>query len=221
MPRSNYLIFLVLAFAFELSAQSIPDSAVTTPFQKGRTLVGLSGNIRSSKFDNNSILPSDKFINEYSFEINLGKFIADKNLIGLVFTTTRDQSVGYINIEKEIVTLGPQYKLYFGKKPDMGLHVRAVLLWAYYIENSTGLQGVYFVDESIKGQGIGGDLGFGYTYVIADKVAFEIGFSSMLAYFKGDFTDNYLGTSEALTFNKYDYRFTFGFNILFNRLKDD
>lgn len=153
--------------------------------------------------------------------MSLGKFVADKNLIGLVFGTTRNQSAGYLDIEQELTTLGPQYRLYTGNKPDMGLFARTIIFWAYYVENSVGSQGIYLVDETLKGNGAGADIGFGYSFVIADKVAFEIGFDYMLAHFKGEFHDNHLGTKENVTFNRHDYRFSFGFSILFNRLKDE
>jgi hypothetical protein len=219
--KLRYLILFLLVSAIELNAQTVPDSTATTPFRKGRNMVGLSGSIRSSKLSNSSFLSSDEFVNQYSFDVNLGKFIADKNLLGLVFSTTRDHSIRYVEKEQELILLGPQYRLFFGNKTDMGLYFRAILLGAYYVENSFGSQGNLLINETIEGFGLGGDIGFGYAYIIADKISFEIGFDYLLASFKGEFHDNFLGTKEDVSFIRHDYRFSFGFNLLFDRLRNE
>lgn len=217
----KFILLFLLAGLAELNAQTLADTAITTSFRKGRNMIGFAGSIRSTKIGESNYIVSDQFLNEYSFDFNLGKFVANKHMIGLVFSSSRDESAGYLDIEKEFLLLGPQYRIYLLNSPDMGLFFRSHLFWAYYIENSVGSQGIYLVDESIKGHGFGGAIGFGYSYVIADKIAFEIGFEYLLAYFRGNFYDNLLGTKQAVNFNRKDYRFSFGFNLLFDRLKNE
>ncbi len=219
--RPVSLILLISFAVVKLAAQSTADSSYITPFAKGRNYVGLSGSIRSSKIDNSTFNQTDQYINKYTFDISLGKFVANKNMVGLIVSATKNQSTDYVNTEQELITLGPLYRLYFGKKSDMGLFAQAILLGAYYVENSEGSQGIFFVDETVKGYGLGGDIGFGYAYVIGNMVSFEIGFNYLLAAFSGDLTDNHLGTTKEVNFVRHDYRFVFGFSLLFDKLKHD
>lgn len=215
------LIAHLLLFA-SIFGQSDQDSTSITSFRKGRNFVGLSGSIGSSSIDNNQgIFYTDNNINKYSFDIRLGKFVANKNLVGLVFNTMRDHSTDYVDSEKEILSLGPFYRLYISNSPNIGLFFQTSVLYTYYVEHSEGLSGFLFIEEELRGHGISGTAGIGFAYVINDIVAFEVGFDYMFSGFKGEIVDLRNGSKNDITFRLHNYQFSFGFNLLFGRLKKE
>ena len=115
MKKILLLLFSIVVIWIDISGQSVSDSVPQTSFRKGRNLVGLSGSINSSSVENpQGLLLADTYINKYYLDIKLGKFFADKNLLGIVFNTTRGHTTDYIEVEKEIMSIGPWYRLYIG-----------------------------------------------------------------------------------------------------------
>lgn len=215
------ILFITFIFT-ELSAQSDSVSSSYTSFRKGRNFVGLSGSIGSfSNSDDQGIFIDNNFINKYSFNIRLGKTVADKNLVGLVFNATRDHSTDFVNVEKELLALGPLYRLYLGKTTNIGLYLQTSVVYTYYVQQSEGFQGLMLIDQELSGHGIGGTLGIGFAYVIADIVAFEVGFDYLLTSFNGEFINKITGIRKDLTFQRNGYQFSFGFNLMFGKLKKD
>ena len=219
--RLLYLFILTSLFCItDLAAQS--DSTAIIPFRKGRNFVGLSGIIGSSSFHNDQgIFIGEDYINRYSFDIRLGKFVANKNLIGLVFNATRNHSTDFVEVEKEMLSAGPWYRLYLASKSDIGLYLQTSILYTYYVEHSEGFQGFIQIEEELRGHGISGTLGIGFAYVVADIVAFEVGFDYMISGLKGELIDLRNNNSQDLTFQRYNYQFSFGFNLMFGKLKKD
>lgn len=220
LKRLIFFILIVVLSTIDLSAQSTVDSTSSTPFRKGRNLVGISGSISSASI-NNSQGPynADKFINKYSFDIKLGKFVANKNLLGIVFNVFRDHTADYVEVEKELLSIGPWYRLYIGNMTNMGLYTQTSVLYTNYVEHSDGVQGYIQMEQELRGNGISGTLGIGYAYVIADKVTFEVGFDYMFSRFVGELIDLRNDNSQEVTFNRQNYQFSFGFNLLFGKMK--
>ena len=117
--------------------------------------------------------------------------------------------------------IGPWYRLYLGNMTNMGLYFQTALLYTNYVEHSDGFQGFLQIEEELRGNGISGVLGIGYAYVIADRVAFEVGFDYLYSYFDGELIDLRNGYKQEITFKRQNYQFSFGFILLFGKLKQN
>lgn len=212
-------MFLVVSGLF---AQSAKDSTELSSFRKGRNLVGLGGSISSSNLSNaRASNDNSQLGNLYRFDIRLGKFVANKNLLGLLFSASRTQMIGYINNTAEFLSIGPWYRLHIGNDPNIAFYIQSSLLYSNYYGSSTGVKSLLTVDESLDVAGINGALGIGLSYVMGDRVSFDVGFEYSQARYWGTVSDNSLGTFEDVVIDRSGFVFSFGFSVLFERLKKD
>lgn len=212
-------MFLVVSGLF---AQSAKDSTELSSFRKGRNLVGLGGSISSSNLSNAKASNDNSQLgNLYRFDIRLGKFVANKNLLGLLFSASRTQMIGYINNTAEFLSIGPWYRLHMGNDPNIAFYIQSSLLYSNYYGSSTGVKSLLTVDESLDVAGINGALGIGLSYVMGDRVSFDVGFEYSQARYWGTVSDNSLGTFEDIVIDRSGFVFSFGFSVLFERLKKD
>ena len=77
------------------------------------------------------------------------------------------------------------------------------------------------IDEIASGKGFAGEIGFGYTYVIFDRVGLEVSMTYRQARIYGDITNYITRTSSFEPFNRVDITFAFGFIVLFNKIKNE
>jgi len=220
----SILIFFLLILSVRIIAQSesLPDSLITTPFRKGINLVGISGFVSSSDFGESSVIANTAQIgNSYRFDVRLGKFVANKNLVGLLFFTNRVNLVGAIESSADVTSLGPFYRLYIGKKTDIALILQASALWANYVSNSVGIISSNVLNQSVEAGGINGALGLGVTYVMAKRVTFEVTSEYSMARYWGRLSDHELDSESDITLSQSGLRFSFGFTVLFGKLKEN
>jgi hypothetical protein len=205
-----------------LLAQTGSDSIELSSFRKGRNLVGLSGSISSSYINNASAATDNSQLgNIYRFDIRLGKFVANKNVVGLLFIASRAQMIGYINNKAEILGIGPWYRLYLGKEPNIAFYLQTDILYSNYYGESVGVQGFVTIDEYLDVAGIRASLGIGLSYVMGDRVSFDVGFEYSQARYWGVISDNSLDQQHDIVLDRGGFVFSFGFNVLFKRLKQD
>jgi hypothetical protein len=205
-----------------LLAQSGSDSIELSSFRKGRNLVGLSGSISSSYLTNaNSATDNSQLGNLYRFDIRLGKFVANKNVLGLLFIASRTQMIGYINTKAEVLGIGPWYRLYLGKEPNIAFFLQTDILYSNYYGESEGVQSFITIDENLDVAGIRAALGIGLSYVIGDRVSFDVGFEYNQARYWGEIINNSTEERNDIVLDRGGFVFSFGFNVLFERLKKD
>lgn len=224
MPvRRNFILFIALFLMVSgLLAQTGSDSIELSSFRKGRNLVGLSGSISSSYINNASAATDNSQLgNIYRFDIRLGKFVANKNVVGLLFIASRAQMIGYINNKAEILGIGPWYRLYLGKEPNIAFYLQTDILYSNYYGESVGVQGFVTIDEYLDVAGIRASLGIGLSYVMGDRVSFDVGFEYSQARYWGVISDNSLDQQHDIVLDRGGFVFSFGFNVLFKRLKQD
>jgi hypothetical protein len=221
--RRNFTLILALFLMVSgLLAQTESDSIELSSFRKGRNLVGLSGSISSSYL--NKASPSNdnsQLGNLYRFDIRLGKFVADKNLVGLVFIASRTQLIGYVNNKAEILGIGPWYRFYLGKEPNIAFYLQTDLLYSNYYGEAIGVQGFVTIDEYLDVAGIRASLGIGLSYVMGDRVSFDVGFEYNQARYWGVISNNTIDQKDDIVLDRGGFVFSFGFNVLFERLKKD
>ncbi len=224
MPvRRNFILFIALFLMVSgLLAQTGSDSIELSSFRKGRNLVGLSGSISSSYINNASAATDNSQLgNIYRFDIRLGKFVANKNVVGLLFIASRAQMIGYINNKAEVLGIGPWYRIYLGKEPNIAFYLQTDILYSNYYGESVGVQGFVTIDEYLDVAGIRASLGIGLSYVMGDRVSFDVGFEYSQARYWGVISDNSLDQQHDIVLDRGGFVFSFGFNVLFKRLKQD
>jgi hypothetical protein len=203
-------------------AQADADSVKVTTFRKGRNLVGMAGAVSSSIMDRSKLStnPSD-LGNNYNFQVKLGKFVANKNLVGISFEASRTHLIGYIETKAEVLGIGPWYRFYMGKDPNLALYLQSTLQYASYHANSSGIHQMITVDDDISATGINGSLGLGVCYAIADIITFEVGCDIHQGRFWGTLNDNVFDTEQDIVLNRSKFIFTFGFAVLFGKLQEN
>ena len=203
-------------------AQAGSDSIELSSFRKGRNLVGLSGSISSSYLTNaSSSNDNSQLGNLYRFDIRLGKFVANKNVVGLLFIASRTQMIGYVNTKAEVLGIGPWYRLYLGKEPNIAFFLQTDLLYSNYYGEAEGVQSFIIIDENLDVAGFRAALGIGLSYVMNDRVSFDVGFEYNQARYWGVITNHSIGESIDIVLDRGGFVFSFGFNVLFERLKKD
>ena len=222
MPRIQVSILLLLLVSVSLMARTERDTVEQSAFRKGRNLVGLSGSISSAYLSNaNSSSQNNQIGNLYRFNVRLGKFIAHKNVVGMMFLASRTELVGYINSKAEVMALGPWYRIYLGKVPNIGFYLQPGILYANYFGESDGRQGSQIINEDLDLAGVGAGLGIGISYVLGDRVSFDVGCEYNQALYWGVYSNHTLGSEQDVKLNRGEFVFTFGFNVLFERLRRD
>jgi len=218
--RISTLIVTLFLLVSGLCAQTESDSIELSSFRKGRSLVGLSGSISSSYITNaNASNDNSQLGNLYNFNIRLGKFVANKNMLGLAFLASRTQMIGYVNNKAEVLGIGPWYRLYLGKEPNIAFYLQTDLLYSNYYGESIGVQGLITIDENLDVAGIRASLGVGLSYVMGDRASFDVGFEYNQARYWGVISDNSLSQKHDIVLDRGGFVFSFGFNVLFKRLK--
>ncbi len=108
MARVYLLIIALILVNSSILAQENADSVKVTTFRKGRNLVGVGGAVSSSYSDRTQFTsnPSD-LGNSYRFNVKLGKFVANKNLVGISFDASRTHLIGYVETIAEVLGVGP------------------------------------------------------------------------------------------------------------------
>ena len=213
---------LILTMSFMVSgllAQSGSDSIELSSFRKGRNLVGLSGSISSSYLTNaNSATDNSQLGNLYRFDIRLGKFVANKNVLGLLFIASRTQMIGYVNAKAEVLGIGPWYRLYLGKEPNIAFFLQSDILYSNYYGESEGVQSFITIDENLDVAGIRAALAIGLSYVLNDRVSFDVGFEYNQARYWGIINNHTTEERNDIVLDRGGFVFSFGFNVLFERL---
>lgn len=216
------VILGILLIWFSTSTGFSQDSVkvIQTPFTKGRSLVAMGGSINSGTSDRIGLVTdSKKFINQYSFDINLSKVVARNFIIGLKFSTERTETEQIVDSQSEMLTLGPVTRVYLATNYSGGFFLQGGLLFVNYFERNTLFGNFQVIDESIEGLGYAGFIGLGYTYVMHNRVGFEVGFNYRISTIYAEFFDHIGPVSDFQTFTRADIMFNFGFIILFNKIK--
>jgi len=222
MSKVFQLTAALLLLANGIMAEADADSLKISSFRKGRNLVGIGGSVSSSILDRSQISNNPSEVgNNYNFDVKLGKFVANKNLLGLSFNASRTHLIGYVESKAEILSVGPWYRLYRGKDPNLSFYLQSMLQYSSYYGNSTGKQSLITIDDEVVASGINGSLGLGICYVMVDRISFEVGCDYHQGRFWGTLTDNVLETEQDIILNRGKFVFSFGFVVLFGKVKEN
>ena len=177
--RLNLLILLLLVFgstALLYSQDSIPSDSVTTPFRKGRWITGITGSITSSRVDIKSE-DAESSSNEYGFNILGGSFVRDRWLVGGVIQMDRSDAEGLSDLTTESLFFGPLASRYLSDSDRGSLFILLSPGYTRYRNVISFTDDLAVNEEQAEGSGFGFLINLGYSYVVFDRIAFDIGFT--------------------------------------------
>lgn len=218
----RYALILVILYGIcigssDILGQTSTADSTITPFRKGRWLTGITGTISSSVNETKST-DERTSSNEYALNIVGGNFFRDRWLVGGIVQMTRSDADGLTDLNSESLFLGPLISRYFSDSDRGSLFL--TLSPGYTRYNNT----ISFMDdldenfEESEGSGFGFIVNLGYSYVVFDRIAFDIGVAISQSWLNverrlepGDvvFSDD---------INLRDISFSFGFRVLLDRL---
>lgn len=224
MLRNSLALILCLTISAGSFARSdsISDSLEFIPLGKGTILVGLSGSISSTNIAHTTFTgTAAQFGNTYQFDVMLGKFVASRNLLGLQLNTRKVSLLGEIETTADITNIGPVYRLYMGKNPEISLFLHSSIKWSSYDGLSLGSISGTDIHHEIRAQGIYGSLGLGISYIMAQRVAFDVSCNYTLSRYWGSMNDYEANEKENIVFDFRGLNFAFGFSVLFGKIRKD
>ena len=215
---SNLFYFLVIFLVVHSNAQdSIVADSMKTPFRKGRWLTGITGSINS---DRNETKSTDEVTtsNEYAINIVGGNFFKERWLVGGIVQADRSNADGITNINTETLFVGPLLVHYFSDSPRGSLFLSGAPGYTRYRNVVSFTDGLIETGEISEGSGFAFIINLGYSYVVFDRIAFDIGFG--LSQFWVD-VDRELQPEGIITSDNVkirNYNLSFGFRVLLDRL---
>ena len=223
MVQKILLRFLLLALIFagapNIYGQEAEEDSITTPFRKGRWLIGLSGSISSGATENTSIDRKTNS-NRYRIEVGAGNFIANRINIGFLTHMERENAEDDASQRtSEIFFIGPKGAYYFSKSEIGSLFFSTAPGFMLYRENTGLLQDEVFTESLYKGFGFGVLSTLGYSYVIHDRVSLDLGLNLSLYWVDVDQDLTPVGTNEEVNFEISNLSFSFGFKVLLDSLQ--
>lgn len=190
------------------------DYTEMTPFRKGRWLTGLAGSIGSGSFENTTT-DNKSNSNWYRFEISTGKFIIDRLNIGLSMNMERDNAENE-NEEQtsETFFVGPKGTYYLSPNSIGSIFFSLSPGYALYRDTNGGLVNDIYVESINKGGGFGFLSTFGFSYVILDRISFELGLNYNIYWLNLDQENNINDDTSSAPYELSNLSFSFGFKIL-------
>ncbi|MFP2997545.1 autotransporter outer membrane beta-barrel domain-containing protein [Spongiivirga sp. MCCC 1A20706] len=217
MISNNFLFRLILVFllsilSFSLPAQSKDSLTSDTPFRKGRWLTGLDGVISSSTSEIAGV-EGKTTSNQFGINISTGKFVKDRLLLGGAFQAQRTSGSGNINRATETLFIGPMGNYYLSNNSKGALFLQLSAGYVRYLDDTTVAQANSNVQFESEGNGFGAIVGVGYSYVINNRIAFDLAFNVNSFWINVDTeTSDNMVLNETITVS--DTLFSFGFNVL-------
>ncbi|WP_298551548.1 outer membrane beta-barrel protein [uncultured Algibacter sp.] len=209
MNQKKYYLFILAVSILSFNATSQNIDSLDTAFRKGRWLTGLSGTISSSTTEvKNADFKSSS--NNYGINIETGKFIKDRFLLGGRFQANQSSTNGTVERTTETFYIGPFTNYYLTDNKTGSLFATASLGYVRY-RDETQLQ---LVQENGEGGGLGAIVGLGYSYTINDFIAFDLGLNVNLFWVDIEQESLPSQTVANTSIASNDISFSFGFNII-------
>ena len=172
--RLTFLLLALLLCSTLAFSQSQESDSVSTAFRKGRWLTGLSGGISSSstKLDTAS---QRAFGNQYAFDFSTGKFFKDQWLLGGLFKIQRDNSQQFVELESETLLVAPLLSYYLTNNKQGSLFFSIAPGYSRFREKTVIIVAGDPSQEELTGGGFGLFTQLGYSFVLHDRVVFDLG----------------------------------------------
>lgn len=216
--RRYSIVFLFSTLCTTIIAQdSIVTDSLRTPFRKGRWLTGITGSINSDRNETKSI-DEVTTSNEYALNIVGGNFFKDRWLVGGIIQADRSDADGTTDINTETLFVGPLLIHYFSDSPRGSLFLSGATGYTRYRNAVSFTDGLIENQEISEGSGFAFIINLGYSYVVFDRITFDIGFG--VGQFWVDVDRELLaeGSITSDDINIRNFSLSFGFRVLLDRL---
>ena len=209
-PLTLILILLTLGLSQSIISQ---NDSLKTAFRKGRWLTGLSGNISSTttQVDNSNFKTT---ANNYGINIESGKFLKNRWLVGGLFQANKASTSGNIEKTTETFYIGPFSNYYFMDGNTGSLFTRLSLGYIRYRDETKLMTQNLLIEEFSEGGGLGSIVGLGYSYTMNDFIAFDLGINVNLFWVSIEQESLPIQTITNTNISSNDISFSFGFNII-------
>ena len=199
------------------SLQTDNDSlAITTPFRKGRWITGLNGTISSgsNSLDNSA---SGVTRNQYAIDFRTGKLVKDRLLVGGVLSFSRSNSDEFLKRTLESLFAGPLTTWYLTDGEQGSLFLSGAAGYVSFRDESALDQSNNPPAILIDGDGFGILVGFGYSYVLHDRVAFGMSLNFENSWLSASVLETPENISRQENFIVADLSFSFGFSVILDK----
>ncbi|HLV13835.1 MAG TPA: hypothetical protein VKY41_01550 [Xanthomarina sp.] len=211
------ITFLCVIPSFCYAQNKEIDSTETsemTPFRKGRWLTGLTGSIGSGSFENTKT-ENKSISNWYRIEIGTGKFLIDRLNIGLSANMERSNIENDISENtSETFFIGPKGTYFLSPSNIGSVFFSLSPGYALYRETIGSLVADVYVENLNKGGGFGFLSTFGFSYVIHDRVSFDLGLNYNVYWLNLNQETNINPAVKNVSYELSNLSFSFGFKIL-------
>ncbi len=217
MINKHFSTILFIVFFSALTsntiAQEIEKDSSSTAFRKGRWLIGLSGSISSGSTKNTTNIRKT-ISNRYRIEISAGKFIMDRLSIGLIANLERQNFEGDVIRTTENFVFGPKGTYYLSKSETGSLFFNLSPGFMLYRDEIGIKQGERYIQRVNSGVGFGSFFTFGYSYIIYDRIALDLGLNYSIYWIDIDQETLPSENTTNADFVLNDLSFSFGFKVL-------
>ena len=213
MTKTSISLILTLLFLGLSQGVIAQNDSITTAFRKGRWLTGLSGNISSTttQVDNVDFKSTS---NNYGINIESGKFLKDRWLVGGLFQANKASANGTLEKTTETFYIGPFSNYYFMDGNTGSLFARFSLGYVRYKDETEFMSQNLITQSFSEGSGLGSILGVGYSYTMNDFIAFDLGIDVNLFWVSIEQESLPVQTITNTNISSNDISFSFGFNII-------
>ena len=214
--RFKFLLLLIYIQAGPAFAQQAESDSTVSAFRKGRWVTGLSGGISSSstKLDTAS---QRAFGNQYAFDFRTGKFFRDQWLIGGIFRMQRDNSRQFVEIESESLLAAPLISFYLSENPQGSIFFAVAPGYSRFKEKTVVLVAGTPSQEVLEGGGFGLLTQLGYSYVLHDRIVFDLVLGLNNTWINGKRAIDSSQSSRKADIHIGTVIFSFGFNVVLDQ----
>ncbi len=209
------ILTVLIAFQAVVSyGQNLSEKEQTTSFRKGRWFTGLSGSISSNtnQFQGSNTRTQT---NEFGLSMTTGKFLKDRLLFGGILNINRSSSDNISKSSTESLFIGPSLRYYLQKAKEGSIFGEFSPGYVRYKEaiESVNNNSTEINQESI-GSGFGSLLGIGYSYVLHDRITFDLGLRLNLFWLSLENESLLDNSTTDIDVRSSNISFSFGFNVL-------
>ncbi|GJM29766.1 MAG: hypothetical protein DHS20C17_24010 [Cyclobacteriaceae bacterium] len=215
--KKQQVVLLIILGTFVLVlpfyGQQVQSDSITTSFRKGRWLTGLSGSISSGSATLDTV-SNRTFTNQYSFDFSTGKFFKNRWLLGGIFKMQRDNSRRFVELESEILLAAPLLSYYLSDNELGSIFFSIAPGYTRFREKTVVVLTGTPTQEELKGGGFGLLMQLGYSYVMHDRIVFDLGIGLNSIWVNANRELESGQSKDKVSIRSGNLLFSFGFNVL-------
>ncbi|MEJ2005583.1 MAG: hypothetical protein P8X57_11595 [Cyclobacteriaceae bacterium] len=191
----------------------LQEDSLGTPFYKGTWITGIAGSISSGSALTDTT-SNRIYNNSYGFNLSTGRFFKDRWMAGLIFQANRQNSEQFIIMESEQLFIGPHIQHYISKSHTGSIFFSFSPGFSSFRQKTEMRQNGLSQEQKIKGNGFGVIMGFGYSYLLHRRIAFDLRMNLSNSWINAETESQPSGSRTNQSIQVGELSFSFGFNVL-------